>query len=57
MNLLEHYILEIHEIIPGTEDAIIVIVTCDCYGRVEKIKHPTTRSQWDEDVKRGYFMA
>jgi hypothetical protein len=57
MNLLEHYILEIHEIIPGPEDAIIVIVTCDCYGRVEKIKHPTTRSQWDEDVKRGYFMA
>lgn len=57
MNLLEHYIIEVHEIIPGPDDAIIVIVTCDCYGIVEKTQHSTTRSQWDSDVKRGYFMA
>ena len=57
MNLLEHYIIEVHEIIPGPDDAIIVIVTCDCYGIVEKTQHSTTRPQWDSDVKRGYFMA
>ena len=59
MNILEHYIKEVHEIkefinYPGM---IEIDVTCTCYGTKQRVKHRTNKIQWQKDVERGYFMA
>jgi hypothetical protein len=59
VNLLEHYIVRIHE---GKEfekypDMIEVDVTCNCYGSTQRVKHLTDKKQWQIDLKNGYFMA
>ena len=59
MNLIEHYILEIHsekqsESMP---DYVIVDLTVDCYGRVERTKHIATRWQWADEKYQGYYMG
>lgn len=65
MNLLEHYIKEIHsvkeinDVIDGRNiNYILVDVTVDCYGSLSRIKN--VFSDWDEwntALKDGYFMA
>lgn len=59
MNLLEHYIVRIHEVkeFEKYPDMIEVDVTCDCYGSKQRVKHITDREQWQKDIKNGYFMA
>ena len=59
MNLLEHYIKEIHSIkeFKKTPDVIWIDVTCDCWGNEERTTHITTKEQWQKDLENGYFMA
>lgn len=59
MNILEHYIKEVHEVkefdkVPGM---IEVDVTCTCYGTKRRMKYITGKKQWQKDTERGYFMA
>ncbi len=59
MNLLEHYIKEVHEIkeFEKCPDMIEVDVTCDCWGNIQRTKHFTNKKQWKIDLEKGYFMA
>ena len=59
MNLLEHYIKEIHGIkeFEKYPDMIEVDVTCNCYGSIQRVKHLTDKKQWQMDLKKGYFIA
>ena len=63
MNLLEHYIIEVGfvEVInaPPIDDTyyIKVRVFADCWGDKRWYTHYTTRRSWEQDLKRGYFMA
>ena len=69
MNLLEHYIKEIHSVqdISDTYEKAIrhkpkeplyeVDVTVDCYGVVERIKKIMSKSALEQAKKQGYFLA
>lgn len=59
MNLLEHYIKEVHWIRESEKypDVIEVDVTCDCWGSTQRVKHLTDKKQWKTDLEKGYFMA
>ena len=69
MNLLEHYIKEIHsvqDISDKYEKAIRhkskeplyeVDVTVDCYGVVERMKKIMSKSDFEQAKKQGYFLA
>lgn len=59
MNLLEHYIKEVHGIKESEKypDVIEVDVTCDCWGSIQRVKHLTDKEQWEIDLEKGYFMA
>ena len=69
MNLLEHYIKEIHnveDVSDKYEKAIRkklkeplyeVDVTVDCYGVVERMKKIMSKSDFEQAKKQGYFLA
>ena len=69
MNLLEHYIKEIHnveDVSDKYEKAIRkkpkeplyeVDVTVDCYGVVERMKKIMSKSALEQAKKQGYFLA
>lgn len=59
MNLLEHYIIEVHDVtefneVPGM---IKVDVTYNCYGTVERGKYITSKELWEEALAKGYYLA
>ena len=69
MNLLEHYIKEIHsvqDISDKYEKAIRqkpkeplyeVDITVDCYGVVERMRKIMSKSALEQAKKQGYFLA
>lgn len=69
MNLLEHYIKEIHsaqdvsdkfEKATGrkpTEPLYEVDVTVNCYGAVERKREFMSKSEFEQAKKHGYFLA
>ena len=69
MNLLEHYIKEIHsvqDVSDKYEKAIRqkpkeplyeVDITVDCYGVVERMKKIMSKSALEQAKKQGYFFA
>ena len=69
MNLLEHYIKEIHsvqdvsdEYVRATESELKeplyeVDVTVDCYGVVERTRKIMSKSEFEQAKKQGYFLA
>ena len=69
MNLLEHYIKEVHSIddvsnkfeekngYPPDEPLLRIILTYDCYGRIHTTTCYFPKSKWEETKKQGYFMA
>ena len=69
MNLLEHYIKEIHnveDVSDKYEKAIgrkpkeplyEVDVTFDCYGVVERDRRFMDKSEFEQAKKQGYFLA
>ena len=69
MNLLEHYIKEIHsvqDISDKYEKAIRqkpkeplyeVDITVDCYGVVERMRKFMSKSEFEQAKKQGYFLA
>ena len=63
MNTLEHYIIEVgfvevlNTIAEDRDYPIKVIVFADCWGDKRWYTHYTTKLSWEQDLKRGYFMA
>lgn len=59
MNLLEHYIIEIHNTyeIQGHPDMIEVDATTDCWGCKERKTHYLSKKQLELAQKQGYFLA
>lgn len=63
MNLLEQYIVEVHEEKPTTrkkwmeEPYVHVDITTTCYGRDERRTHMFPAAAWETHKARGYFMA
>ena len=69
MNLLEHYIKEIHSV-QDVSDKFVratgsklkeplyeVDVTVDCYGVVERKRKIMSKSDFEQAKKQGYFLA
>ena len=69
MNLLEHYIKEIHNVQDISdkfaretgrkpkEPLYEVDVTVDCYGVVERKRRIMSKSEFEQAKKQGYFLA
>lgn len=65
MNLLEQYIVEIHEEKPYEEEwtakydypFVWVDVTTDCYGSKERVQTVFTKDEWETHKKNGYFWG
>ena len=66
MNLLEHWIEEIHEEKPYEaawtkefthKEFVQVDVTYDCYGRTTREKIVFSKEEWEKCKKDRYFMA
>ena len=69
MNLLEHYIKEIHNVqdvsdkfvkttgIKPKEPLYEVDVTVDCYGVVERTRKIMSKSEFEQAKKQGYYLA
>ena len=69
MNLLEHYIKEIHSVQDVTnkfekatghkpkEPLYEVDVTANCYGVVERKKKLMSKSDFEQAKKQGYILA
>ncbi len=56
MNLLEHYISEIHS--EQTEgDYVRVVATINCYGSKKVINRLFSKSGWNEIKELGYYMG
>jgi hypothetical protein len=59
MNLLEHFIIEVHEIkeFDDYPNIVEVDVTTDCYGAITRTKDCFSKEEWQKAVERGYFLA
>ena len=69
MNLLEHYIKEIHSVqdvsdkfekatgSESKEPLYEVDVTVNCYGVVERMRRFMSKSEFEQAKKQGYFLA
>ena len=69
MNLLEHYIKEIHSVQDVSdkfaratgrkpeEPLYEVDITVDCYGVVERTRKIMSKSEFEQAKKQGYFLA
>lgn len=69
MNLLEHYIKEIHNVqdvsdkferatgLKLKEPLYEVDITVDCYGVVERTRKIMSKSALEQAKKQGYFLA
>ena len=59
MNLLEHYIKEIHSVTESKahKDMLIIELTYDCYGYQSTTLHYTTKEEWEQEKKQGYYLA
>lgn len=69
MNLLEHYIKEVHSVedvtnefeesngYPSKEPMLKVKLCVDCYGIEKDVEEIFFLSQWEEAKKNGYYMA
>lgn len=64
MNILEHYIAEVHNVKPYTEEwtkdypkqFVKVDVTGDCYGTKKRFERIWTTDEWREILNKGYWL-
>lgn len=41
---------------PADDNWVIVNYKTNCYGNISKIHRPWLLSEWEEAIKRGYYM-
>ena len=59
MNLLEHYIIEVHQVVVPEDFPYMIKadLTCDCYGAVARSWHTIFKEDWEKILEQGYFLA
>lgn len=59
MNLVEHKILEVHDVIPHERfgNLVNVDLTYDCYGAVRRVMMTFNKDVWERVQKEGVFLA
>ena len=57
MNLSEHYIKEVHSVKTIPQEWVEVEMTVNCYGIISKTTYYNTRENFEQDLKRGYYMG
>lgn len=63
MNALKNFLVEIHNVEVCNEDwakgkkFLIVDITVNCYGSIDRGKYIFEEKEWEEIVKKNYFMA
>ena len=69
MNLLEHYIKDVHSVEDVTEEyekivdrklkqpALKVTVTVNCYGNAKKVTQIFLKNEWEHILKQGFYLA
>ena len=68
MNLLENYLVKVHEIKPCKEEwtkegkfkginFLLVDATWNCYGREDRKKEIFRESEWNIIKEKGYYMG
>ena len=65
MNLLEHYIEEVHFVTdvtnklayPTSEPLYAVDLTYDCHGQIKRETRYFFQTEWEVAKLKGYFMA
>ena len=69
MNLLEHYIQEVHSIEDVTKEyenvvnrkpeqhVLKIIMTVNCYGNVERVIKFFLKSEWEHSLEQGFYLA
>lgn len=58
MNIIEHYIVKIHSETASTiSDYIIVDLTYNCYGGIERKTIAFHVLEWKKAKEKGYFLA
>ena len=59
MNLVEYYIIEIHDeqVCPFNRDFVDVDLTYDCYGTVRRTTKSFRKEVWEKAKEMGYFLV
>lgn len=65
MNILEHYIKEVHTVKVCEEEwtkefnyiILEVELTSECYGRIERETHYWSERMWNKIYSQGYYMG
>ena len=57
MNLLEHYIEEIHSEEIKEENLVEVDMTTLCYGTTKREINVYPKDYWEEKKQKGYYMG
>ena len=59
MNLVEHYIVEIHRILVPEEypHMVKVDLTYNCHGSVQRGWHTTWATTWLQELAQGYYLG
>lgn len=59
MNLVEHYIVEAHQVIIPKEYSHMVQVdlTYNCYGSIQRGWHTTLEEDWYQELRQGYYLG
>ena len=66
MNLLEHYIKEVIYVKPCEEEwvkefpdrvLLEVKLTYNCYGRIKTKTHIWSKEEYEDIIKKGYFLG
>lgn len=55
MNVLEHWIKEIHNIEDLKDGFVKVDVTIDCWGSIERKNREFTKRNWESIKEKGYW--
>lgn len=66
MNVLEHYIVKIHSVVPYRAEwtkelpdkkFVTADITTDCYGSIKRESRVFSQTEWDKVVKRRYYLG
>lgn len=57
MNILEHWLKEVHIEEDLGDGYVYVEFTIDCYGSIERKKKEMPKRDWEALKKRGYYMG
>lgn len=57
MNILEHYIVEVHSEVDVEDGVVEVDFTDNCYGAKNRRQRRYPKQMWEDIKARGYYMG